>query len=221
MLTAAAIVLHYFAFGPRHRAVAKTPRSVKRFGLCAVLLHMAVVAAFLVLLATGAGAIATAAGLDGCALILHLAAAPVFAIAFTLKFIAWAEACRFASHDWTWAKRLGGYLGAKGDVPADRFNAGQKAFFWSTGMLVLLVILSGLGRLMPLFDVAGQAALYELHRSGALLLVLLSVVHLYVATLANPGTLTAMVLGKVSTDWAKYHHPLWWDRIKGDDVDEE
>lgn len=219
--TLLAIVAHYFAFGPRHREVEQLPLEVRRFSWWSVGLHLVVVAAFLALAGTGAIAVARSSSLTGLALALHLSAAPVFAVAFTLVFVTWAEACRFAGHDWEWAKRAGGYLGGRQDVPAGRFNAGQKAFFWAVGLLALLVILSGLGRLAPVFDDAGQAVLYQVHRCAALLLILSFLVHLYLATLANPGTLAAMIVGKVSADWAKHHHPLWRKQTEGDGPNEE
>ena len=77
----------------------------------------------------------------------------------------------------------------------------------------------------PVAEVRGQRVLYDAHRWSALLLVLGSVVHLYLGTLANPGTLLAMITGRVSADWAKHHHPIWWQHIKpsqkGTGTDEE
>ena len=81
-------------------------------------------------------------------------------------------------------------------------------------LLGIITAVTGLGRVNPLFDVLGQEIIYQVHRYGALAFVLAAVVHLYLGTIANPGTLGAMMLGKVSSKWAEDHHPIWWEKIK-------
>ena len=34
---------------------------------------------------------------------------------------------------------MGGYLGYKGEVPAGRFNAGQKMFYWYTAIFGVIM----------------------------------------------------------------------------------
>jgi formate dehydrogenase subunit gamma len=41
--------------------------------------------------------------------------------------------------------------------------------------------------------------------------------HIYLATLANPGTLQVMISGKVGKTWARHHHPLWWQELQDRD----
>jgi cytochrome b subunit of formate dehydrogenase len=81
------------------------------------------------------------------------------------------------------------------------------------GLLGLAALLSGLGRVMPVLDPFGQEILYYVHRTAALLLVMAALAHLYLGTFANPGTLGAMLLGRVTPEWAEKHHPDWWREI--------
>lgn len=214
-LAALAAAVHYLAFGPRPRQAAGAKREVRRFSLWVVVVHGVLLLSFVVLAATGGAAAAMGKPLRGWLLFAHCAAAPLFSAALTLTTLAWLGACLFEEHDWVWAKHLGGYLGGRQDLPAGRFNAGQKAFFWGIAALGLVGVLSGLGRIVPVLGAAGQAALYDVHRAVALLLLVVFLVHCYLATIANPGTLLAMVCGRVSADWAAYHHPLWRQRVKG------
>ena len=46
--------------------------------------------------------------------------------------------------------------------------------------------------------------------------IMFVVVHVYVATIGNPGTLEAMLWGRVSRTWAKHHHPKWYKEVTGD-----
>ena len=210
--TVAAVTGHYLLFGPRRRDVDGSPRAVPRFGMVAIVLHAVLVLSFLVLAGTGAISAATGQPLRGWPLMIHVAGAACFPLALALVAIVWAGACAFEGHDWQWIRSVGGYLGGPQDLPADRFNAGQKGFLWAVVALGLAVILSGLGRLAPVLGPCGQAVVLEVHRYAALLLTVAFVVHLYLATIANPGTLLAMLTGRVSADWAAHHHPLWWER---------
>jgi len=214
VLTLISIVVHYLVFGPRHRGVDTAERAVKRFSLWAIAVHGTLGLSLLLLVITGVIAMVARTPLRGWPLFLHCAASPLFSLALTLKALTWAGACAFEAHDWEWFRHLGGYLGSQKGLPASRFNAGQKAFFWAIVVLGIIAILSGLGRMAPVLGERGQAALYHAHRGSALLLMLSFVVHFYLATFANPGTLLAMVSGRVSPDWAAHHHPLWWQRVR-------
>ena len=104
--------------------------------------------------------------------------------------------------------------GEKGDIPDEgRYNAGQKLNYrvQVVGFLVLLVsgliMWLGVGRVSPaLFRIS-----LILHDIAAVAVVLLFSLHLYLTTL-HPMTkesITAMVTGKVTEDYAEIHHPKW------------
>jgi formate dehydrogenase subunit gamma len=76
------------------------------------------------------------------------------------------------------------------------------------------MLITGLGRVYPVFGPLGQEILYQVHRYGALAFVLGAVVHLYLGTIGNPGTFMVMLTGKVSKEWAEKHHPNWYESIK-------
>ncbi|MBN1843091.1 MAG: hypothetical protein JW883_12540 [Deltaproteobacteria bacterium] len=40
------------------------------------------------------------------------------------------------------------------------------------------------------------------------------IAHIYLGTIANPGTWRALVDGKVSRKWAKKHHSEWYKEIE-------
>lgn len=213
--TAAALAVHYFAFGPKHRGLGKGTRDVCRFGLLERLFQAGTLATFLILAVSGlVPAIALGASIPGWWGVVHVAVAPAFAACVALLTLARAEDSRFEAHDWEWAKGLGGYLGSKKPHPAGRLNAEQKAIVWVFAALTIALILTGLGRMCPILGATGQRALIEIHRYSALLLTLLVMVHLYLGSLATPGALAAAIWGKVSSEWAKCHHSVWWERIQ-------
>lgn len=213
--TLAAIVVHYVAFGPHHADLPEEERTVPRLSVLERLVHATTVLSFLVLAGSGFRAALGAGGhLTGWLRVIHITAAPVFVFGLTLVSLIWAEDCRLRDYDWEWAKRFGGYLGYKGHVPAGRFNGGQKSFLWFVLVVGLAVILSGVGRAWPLFGEDVQLLLYQVHRYGSLCLLLGILAHIYLGTVANPGTFRVILNGRVTPAWARNHHPNWWERIK-------
>ena len=209
-----AAIGHYLLFGPRHPELAKDKRDLRRLSLVERFIHAATTLSFLTLAVTGfAAPIYFGKPLSGWLWIVHLAAAPVFAVGLAAIALRWAEDCRLESYDWEWAKQFGGYLGSDRDVPAGRFNGGQKSYFWAIILLDLVSILSGLVRMFPTFDANIQEISYQVHRYSGLFLVMAVIAHIYLGTLANPGTWLVIISGYVSSRWAKHHHPIWWEHI--------
>lgn len=212
--TVAAVFGHFALFGPK-KVQGGRQRVVRRFSLWEQFVHLVTLAGFLTLAATGfIAAFGAEARLHGWLWVIHFLAAPVFVLGLVGMTISWAKDGLFEPHDWEWARKAGGYLWGDKHAPADRFNAGQKGYLWAVGLLGLATLVSGLGRVNPLFDVLGQDILYQVHRYGALFFIMAAIVHLYLGTIANPGTLGAMLFGRVSSKWAEDHHPLWWEKIK-------
>ena len=58
------------------------------------------------------------------------------------------------------------------------------------------------------------------HGFVAILFVAVVIAHAYLGTIANPGTFSAMVTGKVSRRWAKKHHSEWYKEIAGEEEEE-
>ena len=213
--TVAAIAVHYLAVGPKHPELRKDKRDVRRFSLWERLVHAGTLFTFLTLAVSGFGsAVALGKPVLGWWGVVHVALAPGFAAGVAAMTLTWAQDCCFRAHDWAWAKGLVGYLRGSSDLPAGRFTAEEKARLWGIALLAIVAILSGLGRMHPLFGDTGQRVLYETHRYGALLLVLSVIVHAYLRSLACPGTLFGMVTGKVSANWAKHHRSAWWESIQ-------
>jgi cytochrome b subunit of formate dehydrogenase len=63
--------------------------------------------------------------------------------------------------------------------------------------------------MVPVLDTDGQHLMYHVHRYATLVLLVLTMWHGYITTLAKPGGLTAILLGRVSRSWARRYHPLW------------
>lgn len=216
-IVAGLCLLHYVTFGPRRVEKDNPDETVKLFGPLERLMHLLLFLAFLALAATGLGFILaklpytrgnfwTSHG----ALELHEIAGFIFAGATVVATLRWFMTAIPARYDIEWVKVFGGYLWIKAHPPAGKFNFGQKMFFWAAMLLAILLSITGITMwLRPGGDDGWATIAYTIHDLCGVLLVSLVVVHLYLATIANPGTLRSIFTGKVTKAWAHDHHPNW------------
>ena len=98
------------------------------------------------------------------------------------------------------------------------FNAGQKLYFWllAFGLIFLLItgILIWFDHVTPRWVVAIS---YVVHDIAALALLAGFIVHIYESTAHQPGTFRSMIDGTVTEDWARTHHPAWYNEVTGDE----
>lgn len=95
-----------------------------------------------------------------------------------------------------------------------KYNGGQKIVFWIFTLSLLVLAVTGVLFWQAWFassvPIPVQRVAVLLHALAAFVLVLAFIVHVY-AALWVKGTLGAMVRGTVSTAWARYHHPRWFN----------
>jgi formate dehydrogenase subunit gamma len=113
--------------------------------------------------------------------------------------------------DIDWIKQGGGFVKGK-HAPAGRFNAGEKAVFWSALAAGAAVSVSGLLLLFPFYGttIAAMQVAQVVHALIAVLFVALILGHIYIGTLGMEGAFEAMGTGEVDVNWAKEHHDLWY-----------
>ncbi len=117
----------------------------------------------LALAATGISTFALGkAPMSNWILMAHVSAAPLFAIGLALVALTWADRCRF------------------GD-PASRQSGLAKVLFWLILACGLVVILSAVVPMTPLFGTPGQHTLYLTHRYSAIVLTGALILHLVLA----------------------------------------
>ena len=204
--------LHYLVIGQRSAKPALGRLSVARYNLWERFLHLVLLATFLVLAVTSFWAsIGWGGPMEGYCLMIHTTSGAVFAVAVAAMLLTWAADHAFRDHDFRWLTR-GGCCSTRSDLPAGRFNAGDKIFFWFAGLATLVLLLSMLFSMVPVLDTSGQHLMYDVHRYVALALMVGGIWHVYATVVAKPGGLTAVLRGRVTRGWAKRYHPLWGAR---------
>jgi len=149
--------------------------------------------------------------------VIHNWLGVVFLAALLLSAAHWLKhAFRFDGDDIRWLAVAGGYLSHKVKVPPmGKLNTGQKFAY-------LMVLCAGLaisasGFMMWLFPENRQWMLLShfIHNASFVLIGVFMPLHIYLSTLANPGTVQIMIGGKVPYWMAKKKHPKWIAEIEG------
>ncbi len=143
---------------------------------------------------------------------MHIFSGVIFAFGLVYGYFMWKKDCVFEEADLGWILQGGGYLWETDKLPpVYKYNAGQKAFFWVLVVAGITIIVSGLIMWNPLLVPAVVARLaFMLHALGVVVLGSFIMVHIYLGTIGNPGTVSAMITGYVSKAWCETHCPRWF-----------
>jgi len=120
-----------------------------------------------------------------------------------------------AKVDFKWLFTLGGLL-TKKHLEAGFFNAGEKVLYWAVILLGVILSITGLILLFPIFEETASLTqlVISIHAIAALLLVALALAHIWMV-LKVEGTIDAMNTGNVDVNWARAHHSLWYEEVTG------
>ena len=150
---------------------------------------------------------------------------PWMALVFTATLFwmlaAWRADMRITAADRQWSGSMRRYVRNEdeGLPPIDRFNPGQKQFFWAMLWAALVLLVSGVVLWFPErlpWSLRGlRYVAILLHVASALATVGLFIIHVYMGTAVVRGGFTSIIRGEVSPAWAKTHHRLWFDRVTG------
>lgn len=142
-----------------------------------------------------------------------------FAAAMAWMLRQWRGDMRITTEDRKWKAAMDRYIRNEDEnLPAiDRFNIGQKYFFWAmlwagAVLLVTGTILWFPERIPWSLRALRQAAIL-LHVGAALVTAGAFIIHVYMGTAVVRGGFTSIIRGEVSPAWAKMHHRLWYHRV--------
>ena len=149
--------------------------------------------------------------------ILHPYLGVAMFVLFLFMFFMAAGANVWRKEDSEWVGHAGKLIrGAKPSQmpPTGKFNGGQKVVFWLSALSLLVLLVTGItfwqAWFASSFSIPLQRFMLVLHALAAFVFVLTIIVHIYAAIWVK-GTFRAMIRGDVSTGWARYHHPKWYE----------
>jgi formate dehydrogenase subunit gamma len=145
---------------------------------------------------------------------VHPIVGTVFTAGAVLMLVVWLRDMTFNRQDWEWVRGLRTYVREGHEsLDIDRFNAGQKGYFWFSVITAVVLLLSGIPLWVPGLMTSGWNQVARLvHHVVFLLTVGGFIVHVYMSSIMLPGTMVGMTSGRVSRAWAAWHHPRWFRR---------
>jgi len=204
---------------------ASDPKKIPRFSLLERAVHWSVALAFVYTVLTGLSLwsprlywLSTVLGGGSTVAQWHPWAGLLFAGVFSAMFRAWRRPMRLDRDDRLWLRHSHRFIRhEESELPeSGRFNAGQKALFWTQAACGLLLVLTGIVLWWPEWmPRALRVAAVLIHPVAAVISIGGLIVHIYMGTAAVPGALRSMVEGWVSAGWARTHHAKWYREIKG------
>ena len=212
----------------RDKLESRTGRTITRWSTFERVMHWYVAISFIILAITGLSLIFGRAmlipimGKEGFAAWAALAK-PVhdylalpFAAGLALLMLMWIGKNVPKSYDFQWLKSLGGAIG-DGHPPAGFFNAGEKVFYWLLFLGGVAMTLSGVYLLFPNLETVRESMQFWhiVHSSSGLFLTAVALGHIYLGSIGTEGVLEGMVSGDVDEGFARQHHSLWYEEVKG------
>lgn len=147
---------------------------------------------------------------------LHNFVGPVFSVAIVVMFFTFVKDNWPKAYDFTWLVKGGGIASGE-HVPSDKFNAGEKVWFWG-GLLMLGMIVSASGLVLDFPNFEQTRAQMQLanvvHVIATVLMMTAALGHIYMGTVGMQGAFDAMKTGYVDEAWAREHHEYWFRKVK-------
>lgn len=225
----AVFLLHYLIIGPK-----VFPHGGKRiyvFNLFQRFIHQVAALSFIVLVPTGFimvfGAYFGGGSFVRLAKELHGYATIPFAIIVIPMFLMWLKDAFFNFDDAKWMMIVGGYLSKeKKPIPAGKFNAGQKMWYWIATLGGMVMIISGATMYFMDFDMAWLREMSGLtqidllrftaivHNIMGFAVVAMFITHVYMSLFAIKGAVHAIINGHVEEEEVKILHSSYYKKLK-------
>jgi len=220
--------IHYLIIGPK--VFSHDRKKIYLFNAFNRLIHLMAAISFLVLVPTGFIMIfgSTFGGGKFVTICkeLHVISTILFTISIFPMLFMWIKDMLPTSDDIKWLVILGGYLSKeKKLVPAGKFNAGQKMWFWLCTLGGIVMILTGAALYFYDFRLAiiSQMGLSQIdflranaiiHNILGMAVVALFFTHIYMAMFAIKGAIQSMITGYKDEEELEILHSSFYKKLK-------
>lgn len=223
-----AFVLHYVIVGPKHFSHAHG--KILAFNKFERLFHLVAAISWVILVPTGLimmfGDVFGGGFFVRVCKNLHGLATVTFAFSVLPMLFCWFYRMLPALYDIKWMMIVGGYLSKKKRaIPAGKFNAGQKAWFWIATLGGLVMIITGAAMYFLDFSAINASAIFGISQIeflrasvivhnvlGAVCAVFLCV-HIYMAVFAIKGAIHSMISGYKEEEEVYVLHHYWYREL--------
>ncbi|ADG92634.1 formate dehydrogenase, gamma subunit [Arcobacter nitrofigilis DSM 7299] len=220
--------IHYYIIGPM--IFAHDRKKIYVFTMFHRLIHWIAGFSFIVLIPTGFimifGSTFGGGQFVRVAKELHAISTPFFAIAVLPMLIMWFKDMLPTSDDIKWLMILGGYLNKRKDpIPAGRFNAGQKMWFWICTLGGIVMIVTGAVMYFQDFKlgIAASLGLSQIdflrlsaivHNVFGMAVAALFFTHVYMSVFAIKGAIHSIITGFKEEEEVEILHSTFYKDLK-------
>jgi len=157
---------------------------------------------------------------------LHAVSTVLFMISVVPMFLMWLKNMLFTAEDVKWFMILGGYLSKeKKPVPAGKFNAGQKMWFWVCTIGGVMMIFTGVTMYVADLDLAvltmfgfNKIEMLRLcaivHNVVGLAMVALFFTHIYMSIFAIKGAIASIINGYKEEEEMAILHSSYYKELE-------
>jgi len=229
VLVPAAFLTHYKIIGPK--VFPHDGKKIQAFSLYNRIIHQVAAVSFIVIVPTGF-VIVFGDFFGGGVFVrmcknLHGVFTIPFAIVVIPMFLMWVKEAIFNFDDVKWMMIVGGYLSKeKKPIPAGKFNAGQKMWYWIATLGGMVMVLSGAAMFFMDFNIemvksmSGLSqidllrAMAILHNVVGFLVVALFITHVYMSMFAIKGAVHSILDGHMEEEEVRILHSSWYKKLK-------
>lgn len=207
---------HYKAIGARHYNHNSKLRVFSKYN---ILVHWFAAVPCIIICVTGLMMV-FGAYLGGGALVrfardLHGLCTPIFAVFGMLMFAMWVKDCLPKMHDIKWFAIMGGYLDkANRVIPAHKFNAGQKIWFWIATMGGAVMIITGAIMFFQCANINALRLIAMIHNVMGFAFWAMLITHIYMAAFAIEGAIESILNGNMGEEEVSMLHSLYYEDLK-------
>jgi len=225
----AVFLLHYLVIGAK--VFSHDGKKIYAFSIFNRIVHQVAAISFIVLIPTGFimtfGTYFGGGDFVRMMKDLHGLSTVSFAIVVIPMFLMWIKDMLPSFDDIKWMMILGGYLSkVKKPIPAGKFNAGQKMWYWLATLGGMVMILTGAAMYFLDFNIAMVTSMtglsqIDLLRVAAILhafvgmaVVALFFTHIYMSVFAIKGAINSIITGYKEEEEVEILHSSWYKKLK-------
>jgi formate dehydrogenase subunit gamma len=156
---------------------------------------------------------------------LHPLLGAMYFVTLVYMWWLWRKDLWVKEQDKRWMSKVEAYATNHDDEmpPIDRWNPGQKIFFWIMAMSGVGLLVSGMVLWLPEFVPWKLQSLkflaILLHAACAYASIGGLLIHVYMGIFLVKGGFSQIITGEVTRAWAKHHHRLWYSRVTNERID--
>jgi formate dehydrogenase subunit gamma len=225
----AVFLLHYLIVGPK--VFPHGGKKIKIFSIFNRAIHQMAAVSFIVIVPTGFimvfGSFFGGGDFVRISKDLHGIFTIVFAISVIPMFLMWVKDAIFNLDDAKWMMIVGGYLSKeKKPVPAGKFNAGQKMWFWIATLGGIVMVVTGAMMYLLDFDMSmltsmtglSQIDLLRLaaivHNVAGFVVAAMFITHVYMSLFAIKGAVHSIIDGHMEEEEVKILHSSYYKQLQ-------